>query len=154
GALDRAGHGEARPALLTRGLCPRQGIRHTAARMDPRRELQISVIAAAIAYVAVAAFWVGQAPAGNWSNRMFDFIMWNENAPGGYYLPAAHELLDHPGKSCFAGHPGIPLAFVLFAEQRLPHGAARLLGSPLAFTPFVARHTVAVWATAKVTMAV
>jgi hypothetical protein len=122
--------------------------------MDPERELNVALIAAALIYVAVAAFWVAQAPAGTWTNRIFDFVMWNENDPGGYYIPAAHELLDHPGQSCFAGHPGIPLVFVLLAEQRLLYGAARLLGSPLEFTPFVARHTVAVWATAKVTMAV
>ncbi len=121
--------------------------------MDAQRELKVAVVAAAAGYLATAAFWVAQAPAGAWWNRIFDFVMWNENDPGGWYIPAAHELFDHPGRSCFAGHPGTPLVLLLSLEQWLFYGVARLFGSPLEFTPFIARHTLEVWAAAKLTMA-
>lgn len=122
--------------------------------MDAQRELRLALVGAAAAYLATAAFWVAQAPAGSWWNHVFDFVMWSESDPGGWYIPAAHELFDHPGRSCFAGHPGIPLVFLLSAEQWLLYGVARLFGSPLEFTPFIARHTLPVWAAAKLTMAV
>ena len=122
--------------------------------MDAQRELKVAVATVAAAYLATAAFWVAQAPAGSWWNHIFEFVMWSESDPGGWYVPAAHELFDHPGRSCFAGHPGIPLVFLLSAEQWLFYGMARLFGSPLEFTPFIARHTVLVWAAAKLTMAV
>ncbi len=120
----------------------------------PRARPGAIVLVALTAYVAVGAYWVWRAPTGAWQNRMFDFEMWAENDPGGWYIPAAHDLLLHPGRLCYAGHPGLPLLIVLAGEQRALFELGRLAGTTLDLTSFIARNTLVVSATAKAGMVI
>jgi hypothetical protein len=106
----------------------------------------------AIAYLGIGSYWISQAPAGWWVNRIFDYDMWLENDPGGWYIASAHELALRPGHTCFGGHPGTPLELVLYAEQLGMYRLSRLGNPSLDFTPFIARHLLSVWKVARLTM--
>ena len=111
-----------------------------------------STIALALAFAALGCFSTWQAPFGGWTNRVFAFDLWLNQDPGGWYIPAAHDLLVRPGTTSFPGHPGLPLQLALAAEQWSLHAVARAHGAGLDITPYVARHTRAVWLAAGVSM--
>lgn len=109
-------------------------------------------MAAVAATLLVGGTWAARAPGGSWSNRVYDLEMWLNDDPGGSYIPAAHDLILHPGTSCYSGHPGLPLQFLLAIEQLVLWSLARVFGSTLDITSFVARNTRAVWTVATSSM--
>jgi hypothetical protein len=116
--------------------------------ISPRR---FFLLLAAV-YLAAGALWTAQAPAGRWTNRLLDFDMWQDNDPGGFYIPAAHEIVSSRGRTSFAGHPGTPLVLLLYGEQRALYALGRAAGSTLAFTPFLATHFTALCLASKLLM--
>jgi len=115
----------------------------------PLRRKTLLLAALAVAYLALGGYWTWRAPAGRWTNRIFDFAMWGESDPGEWYIPAAHQFVSQRGRSCFPGHPGLPLVTVLYVEQVVLFSLGRLSGTSADFTPFIAQHTLAVWVVAK-----
>jgi hypothetical protein len=111
-------------------------------------------IALSVTYLGVGGYWIWEAPGGWWANRIFDFPMYLDNDPGGWYIPSAHELLSRPGHTCFGGHPGLSLQVLLLAEQAALYAGAWLHGTPYEFTPYIAHHIMAVWKLAKLSMIV
>jgi hypothetical protein len=120
---------------------------------DPVRAFR-SILLPSVACLIVGVLASVGAPGGRWTNRVFDFEMWLENDPGGAYIPAAHELYSAHGHTSYVGHPGTPLVLVLHAEQAAMYALARLGGTPLSFTDFVARHFLLVWLVAKLSIVV
>jgi hypothetical protein len=104
------------------------------------------------AYLALGIAWTWRAPCGEWENHIFGFSMWQENDPGGWYIPAAHEALSWPRHNGFPGHPGLPLVLLLHLEQAISYGLGRLAHSPLTFTQYTIRHVVGIWLTAKISV--
>lgn len=105
-----------------------------------------------VASLLLGGYWTWRAPAGSWENYIFNFDLWIENDPGGWYIPAAHDLVVQPDRISFAGHPGLPLTLLLSAQQLALYNLARLAGTGLDFTTFIARNTPTVWVTAKLGM--
>jgi hypothetical protein len=104
----------------------------------------------AATYMTLGIVWTWRAPCGAWDNRIFGFAMWQDNDPGGWYIPAAHEALSRPGRTCFHGHPGVPLVLLLSVEQAASYGLGHLADSRLSFTQYTARHVREVWIAAKI----
>jgi hypothetical protein len=105
----------------------------------------------AAGYVLIAIVWIWRAPGGAWTNRLFDFDMWSENDPGGWYVPAAHELVSG-NRTVFPGHPGSPLVLLLAAVQAAVYGVARLAGAPSGWTEAIVRNVENVWILTKLAM--
>jgi hypothetical protein len=105
----------------------------------------------AAVYVSIAIVWIGRAPGGAWTNRVFDFDMWGENDPGGWYIPAAHELFSG-NRTVFPGHPGSPLVWILAAIQAAVYAFSRLAGASDDLTNVIVRNVDTVWIVAKLTM--
>jgi hypothetical protein len=106
-------------------------------------------VASAMVYVALGVMWTIQAPCGSWQNRLLGFDMWAENDPGGWYIPAAHQVFSARREPSYVGHPGVPLVLLLHFEQLALYTLGRGAGTPLAFTPFIAQHVRTVWTVAK-----
>jgi hypothetical protein len=99
----------------------------------------------ALLLLVYAAAFSALAPGGQWRNRLFDFVMWWDNDPGGWYLASAHELLSSPGSLLFEGHPALPMQIVLSLGQYLVYFAHGGPWSGLTFTESTARHLALVW---------
>jgi hypothetical protein len=109
-----------------------------------RPRLGLGTLLAFLLLVYSAAF-SALAPGGQWRNRVFDFVMWWDNDPGGWYVASAHELFSSPGSLLFEGHPALPMQIVLSLGQYvvyLLHGGP---WSGLTFTESTARHLALVW---------